>query len=85
MWFSLASLENKLAYILSFWLTSFWVPMKAETPFFQIRLVCSTLRKKASDITKRSVTDVRALKHTSRILGHCNNPALLVSHFQASI
>ena len=29
--------------------------------------------------------DILALKHVSRILGHCNNPALLVSNFQASI
>ena len=26
-----------------------------------------------------------ALKHISRILGHCNNPTLFVSHFEASI
>ena len=31
------------------------------------------------------MADILALKHVSRILGHCNNPALLVSHFQASI
>ena len=29
--------------------------------------------------------DTLTLKHVSRILGHCNNLALLVSHFQASI
>ena len=29
--------------------------------------------------------DILALKHVSRILGHCNNPTRLVSHFQASI
>ena len=29
--------------------------------------------------------DILALKHISRILGHCSNPALLVSHFQDSI
>ena len=29
--------------------------------------------------------DILALKHVSRIFGHHNNPALLVSHFQASI
>ena len=28
-------------------------------------------------------SDSLALKHVSRILGHHNNPALLVSHFQA--
>ena len=27
---------------------------------------------------------ILALKHVSRVLGHCNNPALFVSHFQAS-
>ena len=30
-------------------------------------------------------TDILAVKHISRIFGHCNNPALLDSHFQASI
>ena len=30
-------------------------------------------------------SDILALKHVSRIFGHCNHPALLVSHFQASI
>jgi len=34
---------------------------------------------------KRSGADILALEYISRILGHCNNPALLVSHFQASI
>ena len=29
--------------------------------------------------------DILALNHFSRIFGHCNNPALLVSHFQSSI
>ena len=29
--------------------------------------------------------DFLALKHVSRNFGHCNNPAHLVSHFQASI
>ena len=29
--------------------------------------------------------DILALKHISRIFGHCNTPALLVSNFQASI
>ena len=32
-----------------------------------------------------SHTDIVALKHVGRIFGHCNNPALFVSHFQASI
>ena len=30
-------------------------------------------------------SDIIALKHVSRIIGHCINPALFVSHFQASI
>ena len=30
-------------------------------------------------------SDILALKHVSNIIGHCNNPALLVSHFHASI
>ena len=29
--------------------------------------------------------DILALKHLSRIFGHCNKPALLVYHLQASI
>ena len=31
------------------------------------------------------LTDIFDLKHVSRIFGHCNNQALLVSHFKASI
>ena len=30
-------------------------------------------------------SDIVAQEHASRIFGHCNNPTLLVSHFQVSI
>ena len=30
------------------------------------------------------IADILALKHVSRIFGHCNDPALLVSQFQAN-
>ena len=62
------------------------------------KLACkkSFLRRVKTDWTSSSimtsdrasplwVPDILALRHVSRIFGHCNNPALLVTHFQASI
>ena len=43
------------------------------------------LQQFGMSISKWLSAEVPAIEHESRIIGHCNSPALLVSHFQASI